>query len=215
MVWGLIGEPPAYRPSVFRFANFRWKLTAGGKKAATGFTDSPPQGLSSHSHVAGDWKYLRERKALSQEKLAEMSGLSLRTIQRAEAGHRVSYASLRALAVTLEMDVDLLEQELCAVSPSSSEDFVEIPRWVRLFRDASRGEWMGAKPRSRRQAHLEEAFCIGGGLIFLAASFFVSRFPVATVMRTAAAFMLALGYLSSVGARIFDMYRLWPATEIS
>ena len=37
----------------------------------------------------------RERKHLSQERVAEMSGLSLRTIQRLDAGHRVSYASLR------------------------------------------------------------------------------------------------------------------------
>ena len=80
------------------------------------------------------FRSLRERKLLSQEKLAEMSGLSLRTIQRAEAGYRVSYASLRALAVTFEMDVDLLEREL---------------------------------------------------------------------------------YLQSVGTRIFDTYKLWPASEIS
>jgi transcriptional regulator with XRE-family HTH domain len=57
---------------------------------------------------------LRERKLFSQERLAEISGLSLRTIQRLEAGHRVSYASLRSLAATLEIDVDLLERELYA-----------------------------------------------------------------------------------------------------
>ena len=54
------------------------------------------------------FRSLRERKLLSQEQLAEKSGLSLRTIQRVEAGHRVRYASLRALAATFEMDVDLL-----------------------------------------------------------------------------------------------------------
>jgi len=159
------------------------------------------------------FRSLRERRLLSQEKVAEMSGLSLRTIQRAEAGHRVSYASLRALALIFEMDVDLLERELYAVNPST-EDFVEIPRWVRLFRDASRGAWMGAKPRSRRQAHIEEAICIGGGVLFLAASFFVPPRPIGTVLRVSAAFMLVCGYLSSVGTRIFDTYRLWPSTEI-
>jgi transcriptional regulator with XRE-family HTH domain len=34
---------------------------------------------------------------LSQERVAEMSGLSLRTVQRLEAGHRVSYATLRTI----------------------------------------------------------------------------------------------------------------------
>ena len=48
-------------------------------------------------------RFLREQRRLSQERLAELSGLSLRTIQRLEAGHRVSYASLRALAATIEI----------------------------------------------------------------------------------------------------------------
>ena len=81
------------------------------------------------------FKSLRERKLLSQERLAELSGLSLRTIQRAEAGHRVSYASLRTLAATLEFDVDVLERELYAMK-QSTDDFVEIPKWVRLWTNA-------------------------------------------------------------------------------
>lgn len=47
---------------------------------------------------------LRLDKGLSQEQLAEATGLSLRTIQRVEAGHRISYASLRALAATLDIN---------------------------------------------------------------------------------------------------------------
>ncbi len=74
---------------------------------------------------------------------------------------------------------------------------------------------MGAKPHSRRQAHVEEAICIGGGVIFLIASFFVPPTPIAKVLRVAAALMLVCGYLSSVRTRIFDTYRLWPSTEIS
>ena len=54
------------------------------------------------------FRSLRESRQLSQERVADLSGLSLRTIQRLEAGHRVSYASLRALAITFEMDVDAL-----------------------------------------------------------------------------------------------------------
>ena len=53
----------------------------------------------------------RERMLLSQERIAEMSGLSVRTVQRLEAGHRVSYASLRALATAFKTDVDLLERD--------------------------------------------------------------------------------------------------------
>ncbi len=53
------------------------------------------------------FRALREQKHLSQEALAELCGLSLRTIQRAEAGHRVSYASLRALAAAFETATEI------------------------------------------------------------------------------------------------------------
>lgn len=157
------------------------------------------------------FRSLRERRLLSQEKLAEMSGLSLRTIQRVEAGHRVSYASLRALAATLEMDVDVLERELYAMQ-QSTEDFVEIPRWARLWTNA----WWYNSPRpSRRQALMSEALCIGGGVVFLAASFLSIADFMVTLFRVAAAFQLVVGYVISVTVRIVDTYKLWPATEIS
>lgn len=70
-----------------------------------------------------------------------MSGLGLRTVQRLQAGHRVSYASLRALAATFEIDVDLLERELYAMN-KPADDFVEIPRWIRLLNDRL---WFGAR----------------------------------------------------------------------
>jgi transcriptional regulator with XRE-family HTH domain len=51
----------------------------------------------------------REQKLLSQERVAETSGLSLRAVQRLKAGCRVGYASLGALAVALKIDVESLE----------------------------------------------------------------------------------------------------------
>ena len=84
----------------------------------------------------------------SQEKVADLSGLSLRTVQRLEAGHRVSYASLRALAVAFKTDADILEREFYAVSKSADE-FVEIPRWIRLASDRL---WFGGPRLSRRDA---------------------------------------------------------------
>ena len=58
-----------------------------------------------------------------------------------EAGHRVSYASLRALAATFEMDADLLERELYAMNNKSTDDFVEAPRWVRLLNGEGLPTW--------------------------------------------------------------------------
>jgi DNA-binding XRE family transcriptional regulator len=155
---------------------------------------------------------LREGKLLSQERLAEMSGLSLRTIQRVEAGHRVSYASLRALAATLETDVDQLERELYAMN-QSTDDFVEIPKWVRLWTSAHS---FGGPPRaSRRQVLGAEAFCMACGVVFLVASFLVSQGFMVTLFRVGAAFQFVTGYLLSVTIRIIDTYKLWPATETS
>ena len=75
---------------------------------------------------------LRLDKGFSQEQLAEATGLSLRTVQRVEAGHRVSYASLRALATVLDINVDSLERELYAMN-TPNEEFIEKPLWVRLM----------------------------------------------------------------------------------
>jgi len=75
-------------------------------------------------------KQLRKQRNLSQEQLAEATNLSIRTIQRVEAGHRVAYSSLRALASALDVNVDELEWELYAMD-KLSDDFVEAPLWVR------------------------------------------------------------------------------------
>ena len=157
------------------------------------------------------FRSLRESKLLSQEKLAEMSGLSLRTIQRVEAGHRVSYASLRSLAATFQMDVDVLERELYAMK-QSAEEFVEVPRWVRLWTNA---HWSTGPRPSRRQAHMAEAFCMVGGAVFLGVSFLATAAFMVTLFRVGAAFMLISGYLCSVTIRLADTYKLWPAREIS
>jgi transcriptional regulator with XRE-family HTH domain len=153
----------------------------------------------------------RERKLLSQEKVAQMSGLSLGTVQRLEAGHRVIYASLRALAVTFEIEVDVLERELYAMK-HSKEDFVEIPRWVRLLND---GRLAGLPSLSRRQAHKAEAFAIALGVVALVASFLVHPKSIASILRVAGVFALVCGYLQSLGNRANEFYKAWPETESS
>ena len=75
---------------------------------------------------------LRQNAGLSQEQVAQKTGLSLRTIQRVEAGHRVSYASLRALASVFHREVDLLERELYSLNKTKDE-FIEKPLWARLL----------------------------------------------------------------------------------
>lgn len=51
---------------------------------------------------------LRTARQWSQEQLAQLSGLNLRTIQRLEAGAKISTESLRALAAVFEVPADSL-----------------------------------------------------------------------------------------------------------
>lgn len=155
------------------------------------------------------FRSLREARHLSQERLAEMSGLSLRTVQRLEAGHRVSYASLRSLAATFDLDVDRLERELYAVNKPAGE-FVEMPRWIRRL---GNGLSMGAPPLNRRQAHAYEAVMMAMGMLFLIASFLFRSDLAIAAFRAAAVFSLVGGYGLSIASRVFDTYQGWPSSE--
>ena len=54
---------------------------------------------------------LRLQRSWSQEQLAQMSGLSIRTVQRIEQGQKPSLESIRSLAAVFETTVAELQQE--------------------------------------------------------------------------------------------------------
>ncbi len=57
---------------------------------------------------------LRIQRGWTQEQLAEIAGISLRTIQRAEAANSAAFETLRAIAAAFETDFDrLLKRESC------------------------------------------------------------------------------------------------------
>jgi len=149
----------------------------------------------------------RERLLLSQDKVAQMSGLSVRTVQRLEAGHRVSYASLRALAAAFKTDADQLEREFYAVSQATDE-FVEIPRWVRLVHERL---WFGGPRLKRRDFLAVEALCIVLTVVAFGMSFLVPGHARAAV-RLCALMPLGGCYLVAVSIRSSDRYRLWPGS---
>jgi len=64
-------------------------------------------------------KQLRLSRHLSQEQLATMSGLNVRTIQRIESGHKASVESLKCLAAVLEVDIATLNQEKFVIDKQS------------------------------------------------------------------------------------------------
>lgn len=150
----------------------------------------------------------RERKLLSQERIAEMSGLSLRTVQRLEAGHRVSYASLRALAAAFAIEVDVLEREFYAMKKSTDE-FIEIPRWLRLMSDS---RWFGGRGLSRRDALRIEVLCAACTAVAFAMVFLAKEEARPDLVYTGAV-ALASCYLTALRIRLFDKYKLWPGAE--
>lgn len=152
-------------------------------------------------------RVLRRRFRLSQEQLAESSGLSLRTIQRVEAGHRISYASLRALADVFEVDVDKLELELYAMD-KTSKDYRELPLWVRLM--LGRG-WVSS---SRRELYFTEVILVSLGTILVGLSIANSFWSLIYDPKGSALYsgllMFLFAYLVSVCIRVGDKYSAWP-----
>jgi len=80
---------------------------------------------------------LRLQRGWSQQQLADASGLSVRTIQRLEAGHPASTESLKSLAAVYEVDFSTLNPEpsmnATANSPSEQQE-AEAFRYVRKLR---------------------------------------------------------------------------------
>jgi transcriptional regulator with XRE-family HTH domain len=75
-------------------------------------------------------KQLRLSRLLSQEQLAQMSGLSVRTIQRIESGHSPSVESLKCLASVLEVDVSTLTQEKFMID-KQADSWRQSPRGLK------------------------------------------------------------------------------------
>ena len=66
-------------------------------------------------------KQLRLSRNLSQEQLAQMSGLNVRTIQRIEGGQNPSIESLKCLASVFEVEISTLTQEKFMIDKKSND----------------------------------------------------------------------------------------------
>ncbi|MEL6870825.1 MAG: helix-turn-helix domain-containing protein [Pseudomonadota bacterium] len=77
-------------------------------------------------------KQLRIARHLSQEQLAQMSGLNVRTIQRIESGHNASLESLKCLASALEVDINTLNQEAYTMD-STNTGWQQLPFWLKCW----------------------------------------------------------------------------------
>ena len=77
-------------------------------------------------------KQLRISRHLSQEQLAQMSGLNVRTIQRVESGHNASIETLKCLASALEVDIETLNQETFTMDKDTA-GWQNLPFWLKCW----------------------------------------------------------------------------------
>ena len=74
-------------------------------------TTAPPPRLLTPAEVGACIRQFRELRHWSQEQLAEISGLNVRTVQRVEQGESASFDTRRALARAFDLnDIDALNK---------------------------------------------------------------------------------------------------------
>lgn len=117
----------------------------------------------------------REKRAWSQEHLAEVAGLGLRTVQRIESTGAAAYESARALAAVLEIDVARLRVvDKPATAPATGEPQIAAapepiaPPRHRLFKLRPAPLWI-------RPLYTVLALLAVGGGLFLARSSFADQ----------------------------------------
>lgn len=134
-------------------------------------------------------KKLREEKKWSQEQLAILSGLSIRTIQRVESGQSASLETLKSLASVFDVEISKLTEEITMID-KKSEVWRSQPWWFR---------WSFFGVPSRRVQLILELFVlvVGIGAIF-----------VADNPQWALAFILA-AYFTGWTVRYGDSKKVW------
>ena len=145
-------------------------------------------------------KKLREGRRLSQEQLATMSGLSVRTIQRIERGSRASVESLKALASVLETNVATLEQEIVVID-KSTDTWKSLPLIFRVNFLGSDIGWLGLSRRDQWVRGEKQTAIFG--LCLLPFSFYDPGFIIAGLL------VVCIAYALSLVTRVGDQHSIW------
>lgn len=143
-------------------------------------------------------KQIRISRNLSQEQLAQMSGLNVRTIQRIESGQNASLESLKCLAAVLEVDLSTLKQEKFMIDKSSD-------RWQKLPLHLKCWFWFNLileQPERRTVKRVLIASHVSGFLGCLAGLY-------SPAAQAGGLIMLANAYLFHLIAWQGDRYGIW------
>ena len=85
-------------------------------------------------------KKLRKQKNWSQDQLATMCGLSIRTIQRVESGQSASLETLKSLASVFEIEIIKLTEDIKVID-KKTENWKNLPLWFRVALFGVRARW--------------------------------------------------------------------------
>ncbi|NHZ38931.1 helix-turn-helix domain-containing protein [Massilia aquatica] len=143
-------------------------------------------------------KQLRLSRHFSQEQLAQMSGLNVRTIQRIESGHKASVESLKCLAAALDVEVATLNEETFVID-KQSDNWHSLPLWLRCWFGFS---FLHIHP-TRRVAKRIEAMSHVTGFLFCLLGF------VSEAALAGGVIMLATAYLFYLFSWQGDRYGIW------
>jgi transcriptional regulator with XRE-family HTH domain len=143
-------------------------------------------------------KELRISRHFSQEQLAQMSGLNVRTIQRIESGKNASTESLKCLASALDVDVSTLNQETFMID-KSSDNWKDLPLLLKIWFVFN---FLKTRP-SRKSAVRIEGIAHVSGFIFCCLGFISEAALVGGLI------MLSTAYLFHLLKWQGDKYGIW------
>jgi transcriptional regulator with XRE-family HTH domain len=143
-------------------------------------------------------KRLRHKRNWSQEQLAEISGLSVRTIQRIESGGKASLESLNALASVLEVQAPILAQEITVID-KTTEDWEKVPAWLRA---CFFGSSVIKVPERIFNIRAEQVTALAGVVLLMLSPVLDNAFESSFMVFTSA-------YLVSLITRAGDKYSIW------
>ncbi len=140
-------------------------------------------------------KQLRIARLLSQEQLAQMSGLNVRTIQRIECGQKASAESLKCIAAALDTHVQNLHRESLGSEQRN-------PKWPLLIKLWFMFNYFSRRP-SRKATERTTAFAQASGFVFCLFGWFSEPALAGGLI------MLATAYLFRLLQWQGDHYGIW------
>ncbi|MEO2265884.1 helix-turn-helix domain-containing protein [Pseudoalteromonas pernae] len=145
-----------------------------------------------------DLKNLRLSRRLSQEQLAQMSGLNVRTIQRIESGANASIESQKCLAAALNIDIDTLNKEKFMLD-KHCDNYQALPIFIKLWFAFNFLQLRSVRKTAVRIECVSHLFGYG----FCLLGFFNEAALAGGII------MLTTGYLFTLLKYQGDKYQLW------